>query len=42
MSMEDIIPGMTAFLPKPYTKDRLIGAVRALWFGQGSKPEGEI
>jgi CheY-like chemotaxis protein len=40
LSMGDIVPGMTAFLPKPYTKESLINAIRALWFDRGPEEAG--
>lgn len=38
LSMGDIIPGATAFVSKPYTKESLIDAVRSLWFSRGAGP----
>jgi CheY-like chemotaxis protein len=33
LSTGDIVAGMSAFVPKPYTKEILIGAIRSLGFG---------
>ena len=35
LSIHDMEPGLSAFVPKPYTKEGLMRALAALWF---SKP----
>lgn len=43
LSTGDIVAGMSAFVPKPYTKEILMGAIRSLGFGGASTilPESE-
>jgi CheY-like chemotaxis protein len=41
LSTSDIVAGMSAFVPKPYTKEILIGAIRSLGFGGGAHTSPE-